>query len=108
LPAADRHRAPRPLPGTRLLTSQGADRGGSLAAVGVRSAGAGHRETAAAGPSVPGSASSNTPDEIALEFALELSGETHVVFFSSDTEATFKVALTWENKKPEAGKKAPV
>lgn len=40
----------------------------------------------------------NTPDEIGIEFALKLSGKTHAFVFSSDTEATFKVALKWENK----------
>ncbi|MCP3964598.1 MAG: hypothetical protein GY719_42760 [bacterium] len=44
----------------------------------------------------------NTPDEIALEFGMKIAGKTNAFVFSADTEATFKVALKWANKKPES------
>jgi len=40
----------------------------------------------------------NRPDEIAVEFALKVSGKANVFVFSSDTEATFKVVLKWANR----------
>ncbi len=41
----------------------------------------------------------NTPDEITLEFGVKLSGSIGAILASVDSEATFKVALKWQNPK---------
>ncbi|WP_339133975.1 MAG: CU044_2847 family protein [Candidatus Electrothrix sp. GW3-4] len=41
----------------------------------------------------------NTPDEIGLEFGLKFNAKAGVVFASTDSEATFKVTLKWNNPK---------
>lgn len=43
----------------------------------------------------------NTPDEINLEFGISLGGKTGIIFASAETEATFKVSVTWKNKKTD-------
>jgi len=40
----------------------------------------------------------NSPQEIALEFGVKLSGKAGAVFASAETEANFKVSLKWTNK----------
>lgn len=40
----------------------------------------------------------NTPDEINLEFAISFNGKAGVVFSSIESEASFKVNITWKNK----------
>lgn len=42
----------------------------------------------------------NTPDEINLEFGMKFSASAGAIIASVDSEATFKVNLTW--KKPAA------
>ena len=44
----------------------------------------------------------NTPDEINLEFGVSLGGKTGIIFASAETEATFKVSITWKNDKTPA------
>lgn len=44
-----------------------------------------------------------TPEEIAVEFSLKLSTKVNAFVFSSDGEATFKVALKWSNKAGGGG-----
>ena len=39
----------------------------------------------------------NTPSEIKLEFGLTFTGKAGVVFTSVESEASFKVSLTWKN-----------
>ncbi len=43
----------------------------------------------------------NTPDEINLEFGVKLGGKTGIIFAAAETEATFKVSITWKNKKAD-------
>lgn len=43
----------------------------------------------------------NTPDEISLEFGFKFSGKAGIVFTSAESEASFKVSITWKNKKPD-------
>ena len=43
----------------------------------------------------------NTPDEINLEFGFTFTGEAGLVFTSIKSEASFKVSITWKNKKPD-------
>jgi len=43
----------------------------------------------------------NTPDEINLEFGLSFNGKAGVVFTSVESAASFKVSITWKNKKPD-------
>jgi hypothetical protein len=44
-----------------------------------------------------------TPEEIAVEFSLKLNTKVNAFVFSSDGEATFKVALKWSNPKAAGG-----
>lgn len=44
-----------------------------------------------------------TPDEIGVEFSLKLNTKVNAFVFSSDGEATFKVALKWSNKRGGGG-----
>ncbi len=39
----------------------------------------------------------NTPAEIKLEFGITFKGGANVVFTSIESEANFKVAITWKN-----------
>jgi hypothetical protein len=39
----------------------------------------------------------NTPEQINLEFGVKFNAKAGVVFASVDSEAVFKVALTWKN-----------
>jgi hypothetical protein len=39
----------------------------------------------------------NTPDQIDLEFGIKFNAKAGVVFASVDSEAVFKVAITWKN-----------
>lgn len=39
----------------------------------------------------------NTPAEIKLEFGITFKGKAGVVFTSIESEANFKVAITWKN-----------
>ena len=39
----------------------------------------------------------NTPDEIKLEFGLTFGAATGVIFTSVESEASFKVSITWKN-----------
>jgi hypothetical protein len=43
----------------------------------------------------------NTPDEINLEFGLTFNAKAGVVFTSVESEASFKVSITWKNNKAE-------
>jgi hypothetical protein len=43
----------------------------------------------------------NTPDEINLEFGLKFNGKAGVVFTSVESEASFKVSITWKNNKAD-------
>jgi hypothetical protein len=38
----------------------------------------------------------NEPDEIQLEFGLKFNGKANVIFTSAETEASFKVGITWK------------
>jgi hypothetical protein len=40
----------------------------------------------------------NSPNEIRLEFGIKLSGKVGAIFVSADSEATFKISLTWRNQ----------
>jgi len=40
----------------------------------------------------------NSPNEIKLEFGIKLSGKVGAIFVSADSEATFKISLTWRNQ----------
>jgi hypothetical protein len=42
----------------------------------------------------------NTPHEISLEFGVKFNAKAGVVFASVDSEAVFKVSLTWNNPAP--------
>jgi hypothetical protein len=39
----------------------------------------------------------NTPEQINLEFGITFNAKAGVIFASVDSEAVFKVALTWKN-----------
>jgi len=39
----------------------------------------------------------NTPDQVGLEFGVKFNAKAGVVFASVDSEAVFKVSLTWKN-----------
>lgn len=41
----------------------------------------------------------NTPDEINLEFGISLGGKTGIIFASAESEASFKISITWKNDK---------
>jgi hypothetical protein len=41
----------------------------------------------------------SAPDEIALEFGLKFGAKAGAIIASADSEATFKVAVKWANKK---------
>lgn len=38
------------------------------------------------------------PDEISIELGIKLSAKTGVIIASADSEANFKISLTWKNK----------
>jgi len=40
----------------------------------------------------------NTPEEIGLEFELKFNAKAGAVIASVDSEATFRVSLTWKNR----------
>jgi len=40
----------------------------------------------------------NTPEEIGLEFGLKFNAKAGAIIASVDSEATFKVSLTWKNR----------
>jgi hypothetical protein len=40
----------------------------------------------------------NTPDQINLEFGIKFNAKAGVIFASVDSEAVFKVAITWKNR----------
>ena len=39
----------------------------------------------------------NTPEQINLEFGIKFNAKAGVIFASVDSEAVFKVAITWKN-----------
>jgi hypothetical protein len=39
----------------------------------------------------------NTPEEISLEFGIKFSASAGAIFASVDSEAAFKVSITWKN-----------
>jgi hypothetical protein len=41
----------------------------------------------------------NTPDQINLEFGLKFSANAGAIIASVDSEATFKVTITWKSQK---------
>lgn len=47
----------------------------------------------------------NTPDELAMEFAVKFQAKSGVVFTSLGAEANFKVTVTW--RKSEEAQKTP-
>jgi hypothetical protein len=42
----------------------------------------------------------NTPEQVSLEFGIKFNAKAGVVFASVDSEAVFKVSLTWKNPAP--------
>ncbi len=41
----------------------------------------------------------NKPEEIQLEFGVKFSAKAGIIFASADSEAAFKIALKWDNRR---------
>ena len=44
-----------------------------------------------------------SPEQVVVEFGIKLSAKAGAFIASADSEATFKISLTWKRQKPASG-----